>query len=145
MNKEEPSIMLMRFDPFSDFDRLSRQVWGNGRINFMPADAYRRDDRFYLHVDLPGVDPDSVDVEVEKNTLTVSAERRWDSDSEDQILLSERSTGTFSRQFFLGESLDTDAIEAGYDHGVLTVVIPIAETAKARKITVNSTPEAIEA
>lgn len=137
--------MLMRFDPFSDFDRLSRQVWGNGRTHFMPADAYRRDDRFYLHIDLPGVDPDSIDVEVEKNTLTVSAERRWDSGTEDQVLLNERSTGTFSRQFFLGESLDTDAIEAGYDHGVLTVEIPIAETAKARKIAVNSTPEAIEA
>lgn len=137
--------MLMRFDPFTDYDRLSRQVWGNTRSNFMPADAYRRDDRFYLHIDLPGVDPDSVDVEVEKNTLTVSAERRWDAGSEDQVLLNERQTGTFSRQFFLGESLDTDAIEAGYDHGVLTVVIPIAETAKARKITVNSTPEAIEA
>lgn len=137
--------MLMRFDPFSDFDRLSRQVWGNSRTNFMPADAYRREDRFYLHIDLPGVDPDSVDVEVEKNTLTVSAERRWEVGTEDQVLLNERSTGTYSRQFFLGESLDTDDIEAGFDHGVLTVVIPIAETAKARKITVSSTPEAIEA
>ena len=137
--------MLMRFDPFSDFDRLSRQVWGNNRNNFMPADAYRRDDRFYLHIDLPGVDPDSIDVTVEKNSLTVMAERRWDSDGEDQVLLNERATGTYSRQFYLGESLNTDAIEAGYDHGVLTVVIPIAETAKARKIEVNaSTPEAIE-
>jgi len=137
--------MLMRFDPFSDFDRLSRQVWGNGRTNFMPADAYRREDRFYLHIDLPGADPDTIDVEVEKNTLTVSAERKWDVGGEDQVLLNERSTGTFSRQFFLGESLDTEAIEAGYDHGVLTVVIPIADTAKARKIAVSSAPEAIEA
>jgi HSP20 family protein len=138
--------MLMRFDPFSDFDRLSRQVWGNtGRTNFMPADAYRSEDRFYLHIDLPGIDPDTVDVEVEKNTLSVSAERKWEASSEDQVLLSERPTGTFSRQFFLGESLNTDDIEAGYDHGVLTVVIPIAETAKARKSTVSSTPEAIEA
>ncbi|MFZ0013300.1 MAG: Hsp20/alpha crystallin family protein [Acidimicrobiia bacterium] len=138
--------MLMRFDPFSDFDRFSRQVWGNDRTNFMPADAYRQDDRFYLHVDLPGVDPESIDVTVEKNTLTVSAERKWETSADDQVLLNERATGMFSRQFFLGESLDTDAIEAGYDHGVLTLVIPIADTAKARKIVVNSsTPEAISA
>jgi HSP20 family protein len=83
---------------------------------------------------------------VEKNTLTVSAERKWETSPDDQVLLNERSTGQFSRQFFLGESLDTDAIEAGYDHGVLTLVIPIADTAKARKIVVNSaTPEAISA
>lgn len=137
--------MLMRFDPFSDFDRLSRQVWGNTRTNFMPADAYRRGDRFYLHIDLPGVDPESIDVEVEKNTLTVSAERRWEREGEEQVLLNERPTGSFSRQFFLGESLDTDAIEAGYDHGVLTLAIPVAETAKARKIAVSATHEALTA
>lgn len=133
----------MRFDPFSDMDRLSRQMWGNARTNHMPADAYRRDDRFYLHVDLPGVDSDSIDVTVEKNNLTIEAERRWDSDGEEQVLLNERPAGKFSRQFFLGESLDTEAIEAGYDHGVLTVVIPIAETAKARKVMVNSEHEAL--
>lgn len=137
--------MLMRFDPFSDIERLSRPAWGNARTNFMPADAYRRDDRFYLHIDLPGVDSDSIDVTVEKNSLTIEAERRWDSDGEEQVLLSERPTGKFSRQFFLGESLDTDAIDAGYDHGVLTVVIPIAETAKARKVVVNAEHEALTA
>lgn len=139
--------MLMRFDPFSDFERISRQTgWGGTqRSSFMSADAYRKGERFYLHIDLPGVDPDSIDVTVEKNTLTVSGQRNWDIDGEDQVLLNERLTGSFSRQFFLGESLDTDAIEAGYDHGVLTLVIPIAETAKARKIVVNSTPEAIGA
>lgn len=137
--------MLMRFDPFSDFDRLSRQVWGGSRANFMSVDAYRKDDRFYLHIDLPGVDPESIDVTVEKNTLAVTAERRWERDPDEQVLLNERPTGSFSRHFFLGESLDTDAIEAGYDHGVLTLAIPIAETAKARKITVNSTTEALPA
>lgn len=137
--------MLMRFDPFSDFDRISRQVWGNTRINFMPADAYRKDDRFYLHVDLPGVDPESIDVTVEKNNLSVSAERRWERNDDEQILLNERPTGSYSRQFFLGESLDTDAIEAGYDHGVLTLAIPIAETAKARKIAVSTSHEALPA
>lgn len=137
--------MLMRFDPFSDFDRLSRQVWGNTRTNYMPADAYRKGDRFYLHIDLPGIDPDSIDVTVEKNTLSVSAERRWERDGEEQMLLNERSVGSFARQFFLGESLDTDAIEAGYDHGVLTLVIPVAETAKARKIEVSTSHEALTA
>jgi len=136
--------MLMRFDPFGDFDRVSRQVWGNTRSNYMSADAYRQDDKFYLHIDLPGVDPESIDVTVEKNNLTVSAERKWERGDE-QVLLNERPTGTFSRQFFLGESLDTDAIEAGYDHGVLTLAIPVAETAKARKIAVSSPHEALTA
>lgn len=133
--------MLMRFDPFADFDRLSRQVWGNTRTNYMPADAYRKDDRLYLHIDLPGIDPRSIDVTVEKSTLTVTAERKWQIDDEDQVLLSERPTGSFARQFYLGESLDTDAVEAGYDHGVLTVTIPIAETAKARKVAIGSRHE----
>lgn len=136
--------MLMRFDPFSDLDRLTRQVWGNNR-NFMPADAYRKEDRFHLHIDLPGVDPESIDITVEQNALTISAERRWELEGNEQVLLNERPTGEFSRQFFLGENLDTEAIEAGYDHGVLTLAIPVAETAKARKIQVNATQEALTA
>ena len=135
--------MLMRFDPFADFDRLSRQVWGTARPNYMPADAYRKDDKLFLHIDLPGIDPESIDVTVEKNNLSVSAERRWETGEDEQVLLNERPAGSFSRQFFLGENLDTDAIEAGYDHGVLTVAIPIAETAKARKIAVGTTHEAL--
>jgi HSP20 family protein len=83
-------------------------------------------------------------VTVEKNNLIVTAERKWEQ-GEEQVLLNERPTGTFSRQFFLGESLDTEAIEAGYDHGVLTLAIPVAETAKARKIAVSSTHEALTA
>ena len=98
---------------------------------------------FYIHVDLTGVDPDSIDVEIEKNSLTVSAERKWDREDVTQVLLDERPTGSFSRQFYLGEGLDTENIEAGYDHGVLTVSIPVAEAAKARKITVGSTHEAL--
>ena len=135
--------MLMRFDPFADFDRLTRQMWGNQRVNYMPADAYRMGDRFYIHVDLPGVDPDSIDVEIEKNSLTISAERKWDRDEETQVLLNERPAGSFSRQFYLGEGLDTENIEAGYDHGVLTVSIPVAEAAKSRKISVGTTHEAL--
>lgn len=138
--------MLMRFDPFADFDRITRQMMGNRASTnyYMPADAYRMGDRFYIHVDLPGVDPDSIDVEIEKSSLTISAERRWDSEGEDmQVLLNERPVGSYSRQFFLGEGLDTDNIEAGYDHGVLTVSIPVAEAAKARKIEVGTTHEAL--
>jgi HSP20 family protein len=111
----------------------------------MPADAYRSGERFYLHLDLPGVDPDSIDITVEKNNLTVTAERRWELEGDEQVLLNERPVGSFSRQFFLGESLDTDAIDAGYDHGVLTVTIPVAETAKARKIAVSTVQDALTA
>ena len=135
--------MLMRFDPFSDFDRLSRQMWSNTKSNFMPVDAYRSGDKFYLHLDLPGIDPDSIDLTIEKNSLSVSAERRWDINQDYQVLLNERPTGTFTRQFYLGEGLDTEAIEAGYDHGVLTITIPVAETAKPRKIKVSEIHEAL--
>lgn len=137
--------MLMRFDPFADFDRLTRQVWGEGRANFMPADAYRMDDRLYIHLDLPGIDPDSIDITVEKNTLTIAAERKWERDDDVQVLLNERSTGSYSRRFFLGEGLDTDAIEAGYDHGVLTVTVPVAEVARPRKIEVGTSHQALTA
>ena len=135
--------MLMRTDPFSDFDRFTRQVWGGSRFSLMPVDAYRKDDRFWLHLDLPGVDPDSIDLTVEKNTLTVSAAREWQREEGIQVLLNERPTGSFSRQFFLGEGLDPDRIEAGYDHGVLTVSIPVAETAKPRKIEIGAVHEAL--
>ena len=132
--------MLMRFDPFNDFDRLSRQMVGQSGKTFMPVDAYRQGDRFWLHVDLPGIDQDSIDLEVEKNTLTVSAERKWERNADDDltVILNERPQGSFSRQFFLGDGLDPDKIEAGYDAGVLTISIPVAEQAKARKITIGS-------
>ena len=132
--------MLMRFDPFSDFDRLSRQLMNqSGYKAFMPVDAYRKDDRLWLHVDLPGVDQDSIDLEIEKNTLTITAERAWRADDDMTVLMNERPQGAFSRQFFLGEGLDADAIEAGYDAGVLTISIPVAEKAKPRKITIGAT------
>jgi HSP20 family protein len=92
----------------------------------MPMDAYRHDDRFVVNFEVPGVDPSSIELTVEKNVLTVSAERRWEPAEGDQVLVSERPQGSFSRQLFLGESLDADRIEANYDHGVLTVSIPVA-------------------
>lgn len=132
--------MLMRFDPFSELDRWTRDL---GRRPAMPVDAYRQGDRFYLHFDLPGIDPDSVDITVEKNALTVQVERTWSPDDDATVVLNERPTGTFRRQFFLGEGLDADHIEAGYDHGVLTVTIPVAEQAKPRRITVGAADKAL--
>ena len=134
--------MLMRFDPFAEFDRLNREVWG-GRATAMPVDAYKLGDRFFLHFDLPGIDPDSIDITVEKQTLTVSAERNWRPDEEATVLVNERPHGAITRRFFLGDGLDSDGIEAGYDHGVLTVMVPIAEQAKARKILVGASDKAL--
>jgi len=129
--------MLMRFDPFAELDRVTRHVLGNSRPSFVPVDAYRLGDRFYLHVDIPGVDNDSIDVTVDNNTLTVSAERKFADIEGASWLVNERPQGNFTRQFYLGEGLDSDQIEAGYDHGVLTISIPVAEEAKPRKISVG--------
>ena len=135
--------MLLRFDPFAELDRMTRDMAPAGRRSMMPVDAYRLGDRFYLHFDLPGVDPDSIDITVEKNNLIVTAERNWSTDEEAVLVINERPQGSFSRQFFLGEALDADHIEAGYDHGVLTVTIPVAEQAKPRKITVGAADKAL--
>jgi HSP20 family protein len=131
--------MLMRFDPFRELDRLAEQTWGGNRQPTMPMDAYRRGDHFVVHFDLPGVDPSSIDLTVEKNVLTVSAERHWQPDEGNQVVVAERPQGSFSRQLFLGEGLDPDGIEATYDGGVLTVQVPVAEQAKPRKVQVTST------
>jgi len=136
--------MLMRFDPFADFDRLGREAFRGGR-SVMPVDAYRLDDRLYLHLDLPGVDPDSIDITIEKNTLTVNAERSWTPDENATVIMSERAQGSFSRSFFLGEGLNSEAIEAGYDHGVLTIKIPVAEAAKPKKIVIGAGDKALTA
>jgi HSP20 family protein len=130
--------MLMRFDPFRELESvaqmLSRQS-GNRQLA-MPMDAYRQGDRFIVHFDLPGVDPESIDLTVEKNVLSVEAERSWQASDGTEVLVSERPQGTFSRQLFLGDGLDTDHIEASYNNGVLTLVIPVAEQAKPRKLSV---------
>ena len=136
--------MLMRFDPFRELDRLTQAPWGNSRP-VMPMDAYRRGDRFYVHFDLPGVDPASIDLTVEKNVLTVTAERHFSRQEGDEITVAERPQGRFNRQLFLGESLDPDRIQANYDQGVLTLHIPVAERAKPRKVEISAgTPEAVE-
>ena len=140
--------MLMRFDPFRELDRLAEQTWGGARLPAMPMDAYRRGDHFVVHFDLPGVDPSSIDLTVEKNVLTVSAERHWEPDEGNQVVVAERPQGRFSRQLFLGEGLDADGIEATYDGSVLTVRVPVAEQAKPRKVQVTAgggSPTAIDA
>ena len=132
--------MLLRFDPFRDLDRLTQQLWQQplGRPSIMPMDAYRDGDRFVVLLDLPGIEPGSLDVTVDRNVLTVSAQRNWQPPEAQQIIAAERPTGSFQRQVYLSEGLDTDTVEARYDNGVLTVTIPVADEAKARKIEISS-------
>ena len=131
--------MLLRSDPFRELDRFAQEAFGTRlRPSGMPMDAYREDDHFVVHFDLPGVDSSSIDLTVEKDVLTVSAERQWQPGENHQVLASERLQGNFRRQLFLGEGLDTQQVEASYENGVLTVTIPVAEQAKPRKVEVTS-------
>ena len=134
-------MMLMRTDSFRDFDRLAQQVFGTvARPAVMPFDAWREGDKFIAEFDLPGVTVDSIDLGVERNVLTVRAERPA-SDPQREMVSAERPRGVFSRQLFLGDTLDTAGIEAAYEDGVLRVTIPIAEKAKPRKIAVSGASE----
>jgi HSP20 family protein len=136
--------MLMRTDPFRELDRLTQQVFNNvagtwSRPTAMPMDAYRAGDEFVVAFDLPGVDPAAIELDIERNVLTVKAERRPTVSTESvEMQVSERPLGVFSRQLFLGDTLATDQIKADYDAGVLTLRIPIAEQAKPRKIEIGS-------
>ena len=130
--------MLMRTDPFRDFDRLTQQVFGTmARPAAMPMDAYRRGDTFYIKLDLPGTTLESIDLTVEQNVLTVHATRPA-MNGEVELLVAERPAGTFTRQVFLGDTLDADHIEADYTAGVLTLAIPVHEAAKPRKVEITS-------
>lgn len=139
--------MLMRTDPFRELDRLTQQVFGSGpgtwsRPAAIPMDAYRVGDEFVVRFDLPGVSPDAIELDVEHNVLTVKAERRPLTDGENvEMQVAERPLGVFSRQLFLGDTLDAEHIAASYDSGVLTLRIPVAEQAKPRKIEITSTDE----
>jgi HSP20 family protein len=136
--------MLMRTDPFRELDRLTQQMLGNApgtwtRPTAMPMDAWRAGDRFVVAFDLPGIDPDAIELDVERNVLTVKAERRPVQTGEQvEMQVAERPLGVFSRQLFLGDSLDAERIEAHYEAGVLTLRIPIAEKAKSRKISISA-------
>jgi HSP20 family protein len=143
--------MLMHTDPFRELDRLTQHVLGtNGtlaRPSVMPMDAWRDGDTFHVEFDLPGVDVNSIDLDVERNVVTVKAERPTRA-SDAELIAAERPRGVFSRQLILGDNLDTSRITADYDAGVLTLQIPVAEQAKPRKITINGTsekPQAINA
>jgi HSP20 family protein len=130
--------MLMRFDPFREVDRLTEAMLERAGVPRMPMDAYRHGDSFLVHFDLPGIDPGSIEVTVEKNVLAVKAERGSTQTEQDEVVVAERPQGTFSRQVFLGEGLDPEHIEARYDSGVLTLTIPVAEQAKPRRVEIAS-------
>lgn len=130
--------MLMRTDPFRELDRVTQQVFGAmARPSAMPMDAYRHGDDFLVHFDLPGIDPESIELDVERNVLTVRAERTSPAPQDAEVIAAERPTGAFTRQLFLGDTLDTDRIDASYDAGVLTLRIPVAEQAKPRRIQIG--------
>ena len=133
--------MLMRTDPFRELDRITQQVFGAdgtlARPAVMPMDAWRDGDTFQVEFDLPGIERDSIDLDVERNVVTVKAERPTRA-SDAELIAAERPRGVFSRQLVLGDNLDTERIEASYEAGVLTLRIPVAEQAKPRKILINS-------
>jgi HSP20 family protein len=131
------AAMLMRTDPFRELDRFAQQVLGTAaRPAAMPMDAWRQGEEFVVEFDLPGIDADSLDIDIERNVVTVRAERPA-LDPNREMLATERARGVFSRQLVLGENLDTERIEASYTEGVLRLRIPVAEKAKPRKISVG--------
>ncbi|GAA2618352.1 Hsp20/alpha crystallin family protein [Dactylosporangium fulvum] len=131
--------MLLRTAPFRDFDTFAGQFFDSTRRGASaPLDAYRDGDTFYVEIDLPGVDPASIDATVDRNVLTVRAERTRAQREGLRRVITERATGTVTRRLVLGDSLDTDRLEANYDNGVLTLSIPVAEKARPRKIEIGT-------
>ena len=130
--------MTMNFDPFRELDRLAGSLLGSTGPRSMPMDLYRTGDHYVLDVDLPGIDPGSVDIDVDGSVLTIRAERTLGAPEGSQWLTRERQPGTYVRQLTLGDGLDTERIEAGYDNGVLSVTLPVKESAKPRKIAVTT-------
>ena len=141
--------MLMRTDPFRELDRMAQELMGTrARPAAVPIDAYRRGDEFVVQLDMPGVRPDDIDLTVERNVLTVHAERERDTGDDVELLIAERPHGSFSRQLFLGETLDADRLAADYRDGVLTLRLPVREQAKPRRVEVktgDSQPRSIDA
>jgi HSP20 family protein len=127
-------MTLMRFDPFRELDRLSEQVMGGRAPRTMPMEAWRRKDEVVVHVDLPGVDRDDVELTVERNVVSIRAKRRPAHEEGDEVIVDERPHGTFTRQLFLGDNLDANKLSAEYDRGVLILTVPIAEASKPRHI-----------
>ena len=134
-------MLLRTTDPFRDFDRLTQQIFGTtNRPAVMPMDAWREGDAFVIEFDLPGVAQESIDLDVERNVLTVRAERLA-RNGDWEMLASERPRGVFSRQLVLGDNLDLEKIEARYDAGVLRLTVPVAERAKPRRIEITTSTE----
>lgn len=138
--------MLMRYDPFREIDRFTNGFFRHRDwASWMPMDAVRKDDHVEILFDLPGVRPDSIDLTVDRNWLTVKAERGWSPDEGADVLARERTHGTFSRRIRLGETLDSAHVEAHYDDGVLRVTVPVAETAKPHKVEIHTgEPQSID-
>ena len=131
--------MLMRTDPFRELDRLTQQVFGTtARPAAMPMDAYREGENFYVKFDLPGIKLDSIDLTVEQNVLTVRAQRDNSPPEGTEMIVSERPAGTFTRQVFLGQTLDSEHITADYTAGVLTLSIPVHDSAKPRRVEIST-------
>jgi HSP20 family protein len=143
--------MLTRFDPIANFDQISNELLGalSRRAASMPMDAYRHEDNWVVRVDLPGVEPSSIDLTVDRNVLRIEANRNWQPDEGDLVLVVERPRGTFARQLMLNDDIDSAAIKADYRDGVLTVLLPVAEAAKPKKVAIgtsaSSTATAVEA
>jgi HSP20 family protein len=137
-------MLLRTTDPFRDFDRLTQQLLGTtSRPVVMPMDAWREADRFVIEFDLPGVAEDTINLDVERNVLTVHAERVT-ADGDREMLANERPHGEFSRQLVLGDNLDLEHIEASYDSGVLRLVVPIAAKAQPRRIPIQRGQDALQ-
>lgn len=130
--------MLMRFDPFREVERWAQQLSAGTKAGLMPMDAYRQGDHWVAAFDLPGFDPNSIDITVEDKTLTVQAQRSWAPQEGEQVVISERPQGTFTRRIAIGDGLDAEHVEATYENGVLTVRLPVAEQAKPRKVAIAS-------
>jgi HSP20 family protein len=142
---KEWEMMLMRTDPFRELDRLTQQVFGTAaRPAAMPMDAWQEDGEFVVAFDLPGVNVDSISLDIERNVLTVRAERRDPTQPNVELVASERPRGVFSRQLILGDTLDTEKVKAHYADGVLTLRIPVLEQAKPRKIEITHTQDKMQ-
>jgi HSP20 family protein len=130
--------MLMRFDPFRELDRVGQLLGqpGEPRAHTIPMDAYRQGDQLVVNFDIPGVDPEAIDLTVERNVVTLRVERRWQPAEGQEVLINERPQGTFTRELLLGDNLDPENVEASYDNGVLTLMIPVAEQSRPRKVMV---------
>jgi HSP20 family protein len=134
--------MLSRFDPVGDFERLTSDLLGTlartRATTTMPIDAYRHQDQWVVKVDLPGVDPSTIDLTVDRNVLRIQASRDWRPEEGDLVLAAERPRGAFARQLMLSDDIDTSAIRADYSDGVLTVTLPVAEAAKPKKVAIST-------